>query len=176
MKTIFEAGAQVKKLQVENYLHIAELMSAMKMNSPPAPATVTPTFKPTYIFPSPTPTANNKFVLGESIFILRLFQSGALKGEIRIRPAPTFHPEFLQHLGKFCYKSPKDFVTTVNKVSPIKQLKFEIHLKNGHFCRRTLEYLLCSPCPIFYFTPWFPIILLILGLAPLLTRLLVRSG
>lgn len=135
MKTIFEAGAQVKKLQVENYLHIEELiMLAMKMNSPPATATVTPTtVKPTYIFPSPTPTANNKFVLGESIFILRLFQSGALKGEIRIRPAPTFHPEFMQHLGKFCYKSPKDFVTTVNKVSLIKQLKFEIHFKNGHF-------------------------------------------
>lgn len=133
MKTIFEAGAQVKKLQVENYLHIAELMSAMKMNSPPATATVTPTVRPTYIFPSPTPTANNKFVLGESIFILRLFQSGTLKGEIRIRPAPTFHPEFLQHLGKFCYKSPKDFVTTVNKVSPTQQLEFEIHFKNGHF-------------------------------------------
>jgi hypothetical protein len=129
MKTIFEAGAQVKKLQVENCLHIKELMLAMKMNSPPATATV----RPTYIFPSPTPTANNKFVLGESIFILRLFQSGVLKGEIRIHPAPTFHPEFLQHLDKFCYKSPKDFVTTVNKVSPTQQLKFEIHLKNGQF-------------------------------------------
>ncbi len=123
MKTIFEAGAQVKKLQVENCLHLAELMSVMKMNSPPATATVTSSVLPTYIFPIPTlpglPAPNNKFVFGESsIFILRLFQSGALKGEIRIRPAPTFHPEFLQHLGKFCYKSPKDFITTVNKVSP----------------------------------------------------------
>jgi hypothetical protein len=59
----------------------------------------------------------NQFVLGESsIFIMKLLQSGSLKGEIRIRPLPTFHPEFLKQLGKFCYKFPKIFFTTVNKV------------------------------------------------------------
>jgi hypothetical protein len=120
MKTIFEAGAQVKKLQVENCLQIEELISAMKMNCPPSTETVVPaaTVKPIYIFPT-IAVPNTQFVLGESsIFILRLFKSGALKGEVRIRPALTFHPEFLKQLGRFCYKSPKDFITTVNKVSP----------------------------------------------------------
>lgn len=112
MKTIIAAGEQVKKLQVENCLEIAELISAMKMTPSSASG------KPTYIFSTPTISSPvNKFVLGESsIFILKLLQSGILKGEIRIRPLLTFHPEFIQHLGKFCYKSPKYFSTTVKKV------------------------------------------------------------
>lgn len=61
---------------------------------------------------------NSKFVLGNlsSKFILRLFQSGRSKCEIHIRPAPTFHPAFMQMLGDFCYKSPKEFRTSIDKV------------------------------------------------------------
>ncbi len=59
----------------------------------------------------------SKFVLGQSsVFILRLFQSGHLQTEIHIRPVPTFHPEFVQKLGEFCYKSPKPFSNGVDKV------------------------------------------------------------
>ena len=59
----------------------------------------------------------SKFVLDQSsIFILKLFQSGTPKGEIHIRPLPTFHPIFLQKLGEFCYKSPKNFCRSVEKV------------------------------------------------------------
>ena len=67
----------------------------------------------------PTVSGKIKFALGNlsAKFILRLFQSGRLKGEIHIRPAPTFHPEFVQKLGDFCYKSPKNFSSTVDKVT-----------------------------------------------------------
>lgn len=66
----------------------------------------------------PTVSAKCKFVPGNlsAKFILRLFQSGRLKGEIHIRPAPTFHPDFVQKLGDFCYKSPKNFSSVIDKV------------------------------------------------------------
>jgi hypothetical protein len=50
------------------------------------------------------------------IFILKVFNSGTSIGEIRIRPALTFHPEFVQKLRQFCCKSPKTFASTVDKV------------------------------------------------------------
>ena len=67
----------------------------------------------------PTITNKSKFVLGDlsSKFILRLFKSGRSAGEIHIRPAPTFHPAFVQKLGDFCYKTQKKFRTSVDKVS-----------------------------------------------------------
>ncbi len=65
-----------------------------------------------------TVSSNSKFTLDQSIFILRLFQSGTLKGEIHIRPAPTFHPLFVQKLGDFCYKSPKTSIS--NNIDDIK--------------------------------------------------------
>ena len=115
MKTIIAAGEQVKKIQVENSLEMLELISAI--NSPTTSISSSSSDQPaTCIFATPTIPVNH-FVLGESsIFILKLLQSGSLKGEIRIRPLPTFHPEFLQQLGKFCYKFPKMFSTAVNKV------------------------------------------------------------
>ena len=77
--------------------------------------------------PVPHPTVSirsSKFTLGNlsSKFILRLFRSSRLKGEIHIRPAPTFHPEFVQKLGDFCYKSPKNFSTIIDKVIFIKYI------------------------------------------------------
>ena len=64
----------------------------------------------------PTVLSNNpKFVLGQStVFILRLFQSASLKGEFFIRPVPTFHLDFVQKLGEFCYKSPKVFCNNID--------------------------------------------------------------
>jgi hypothetical protein len=117
MKTIIAAGEQVKKIQVENSLEMLELISAINSPTTTSISSSSSSDQPaTYIFATPTIPVN-QFVLGESsIFILKLLQSGTLKGEIRIRPLPTFHPEFLQQLGKFCYKFPKMFSTTVNKV------------------------------------------------------------
>ena len=63
------------------------------------------------------PASNSKFVLDQSsIFILKVFQCGTPKGEIHIRPLPTFHPIFVQKLGDFCYKFPKNFCRTIEKV------------------------------------------------------------
>ncbi len=61
----------------------------------------------------PTVSSNNKFTFDQGTFILRLFQSGKPKGEIHIRPAPTFHPLFVQQLGDFCYKSQKSSVSDI---------------------------------------------------------------
>jgi hypothetical protein len=117
MKTIIAAGEQVKKIQVENSLEMLELISAINSPTTGISSNSSSDQPATYIFATPTIPVN-QFLLGESsVFILKLLQSGSLKGEIRIRPLPTFHPEFLQQLGKFCYKFPKMFYTTVNKVS-----------------------------------------------------------
>jgi hypothetical protein len=68
--------------------------------------------------PVSVPANGTKFVLGQSsVFILRWFQSGSLKGEICIRPVPTFHLDFVQKLGEFCYKSPKVFCNSVDQVT-----------------------------------------------------------
>jgi energy-converting hydrogenase A subunit M len=62
----------------------------------------------------PSVPSNSRFFLGNlpSKFIIRFYECinpGIPKGEIHIRPAPTFHPEFVKQLGDFCYKSPKKF-------------------------------------------------------------------
>lgn len=57
-----------------------------------------------------------EFVLGQSIFIFRLSQSGVLKSEIHVQTAAKFYPEFMKKLGKFCHKSPQTFSTKVEKV------------------------------------------------------------
>ena len=64
------------------------------------------------------PTIAKNFVSSRqlSVFILRLFQSNIEIGELHVRPAPTFHPEFVQKLGEFCYKSPKIFCNSIDKV------------------------------------------------------------
>ena len=118
MKTIIAAGEHVKKIQVENSLEMLELISAINSPTTTSISSSSSSDQPaTCIFATPTIPVNNQFVLGESsIFILKLLQSGSLKGEIRIRPLTTFHPEFMQQLGKFCYKFPKMFSTAVNKV------------------------------------------------------------
>jgi hypothetical protein len=59
---------------------------------------------------------NNKFIPGQSIFIVRLWQSGILNGAIYIRPEPTFHPVFTQSLGEFCFQIPKIFFSSAMKV------------------------------------------------------------
>ena len=64
------------------------------------------------------PAPGNTFILGQSIFILRLFKSdGTLEGEIQVRPVPTFHPEFVQKLINFCFNDPKYFCISDLKVS-----------------------------------------------------------
>jgi hypothetical protein len=51
-----------------------------------------------------------------SIFILKLYKSGTFQGEIHVRPLPAFHPEFVQQLGEFCFESPKNFGSYIDKV------------------------------------------------------------
>ena len=92
MKTIIAAGEHVKKIQVENSLEMLELISAINSPTTTSISSSSSSDQPaTCIFATPTIPVNH-FVLGESsIFILKLLQSGSLKGEIRIRPLPTFH-------------------------------------------------------------------------------------
>ncbi len=66
----------------------------------------------------PLASSSDSFYLSRSRkFILKFEQSGTLKGEIHIRPAPTFHPQFVKELADFCYKSPKNLSNTIHKVS-----------------------------------------------------------
>jgi hypothetical protein len=93
MKSIQAAEEEVQKLQEENDLKLTQMVSALEVKG--------------------------NFVLKDSsVFILRLFQSGLPKGEIHIRPyisRATTH--FLKKLGEFCYNSPKNFNSAIDKVT-----------------------------------------------------------
>ena len=75
-------------------------------------------------FPAPS---NNKFVLSpSSLFILRFSQADIQLGEVHIRPAATFpHPEFVQKLGKLCFRNSVLFSTTVKKVSQLQNYTYQ---------------------------------------------------
>lgn len=93
--------------------------------------------------PPRLPSTGKRFLMSQSsIFILKLYKSGTFQGEIHVRPLPAFHPEFVQQLGEFCFESPKNFGSYIDKVwfhlsnfFPLKY--FSIFL----FDRRFLEYL-----------------------------------
>jgi hypothetical protein len=100
---------KIKKLPKEKDSKLTETVSVAKGNPPKKPVVKT-------AIPASVPTGN--FVLSDaSVFILRIFQSGQPKGEVHIGPyisRATKH--FLKKLGEFCYKSPKNFNSTVDKV------------------------------------------------------------
>jgi hypothetical protein len=105
MSSINLAGEKTKKLVEENNSNLAQMISLMELLK-----------KQSMISPNSVPT--ELFLSGNlcSKFILRLYQSGRLKGEIHICPVPTFYPDFVQKLGEFCYRSPKKFCSSVDKV------------------------------------------------------------
>ena len=79
---------------------------------------------------------NQDFLPGslESKFILRLYKSGTLKVEIHICPAPTVYPDLVRKLGDFCYRSPKEFDTSVEtRCVCLKLLVFLIYLFRMNF-------------------------------------------
>jgi hypothetical protein len=109
-KSITAVGVHVKKLQEENDIEMAKLISLIEVTPKPTASTS---------LQNPISPLNAKLVqssMQSSIFILKVFNNGTSIGEIRIRPASTFHPEFVQKLRQFCYKSPKAFASTVDKV------------------------------------------------------------
>jgi hypothetical protein len=69
--------------------------------------------------PSIPLTSTKKFVLNaSSFFILRIYQSGTLIGNIYIRPVHMFeHCDFTRQLGEFCFQTQKVFCSTVSKVA-----------------------------------------------------------
>ena len=71
----------------------------------------------------PTPLGTD-FVLGESIFIFRLAHSSVPTAEMHIRPVTNFYPEFINKLGRFCYKCPRTFAITIEKVIQVAVIKF----------------------------------------------------
>jgi hypothetical protein len=101
---------QVKKLQEENDIEIGKLISLIEVTPQPTASSSLPN--------AISPMAAEAKLLQSSmqsyIFILKVFDYSI--GDIRIRPALTFHPEFVQQLGQFCYKSPKTFASTIDKV------------------------------------------------------------
>ncbi len=110
VKSITAVGDQVKKLQEENNIEMAELISLIEVTpQPTAPSSLQTAI-------SPVDATFYQSLRQSYIFNLRVYNCGKLIGEIRIRPAVTFHPEFVQQLGQFCYKSPKNFVSIVDKV------------------------------------------------------------
>lgn len=110
VKSITAVGDQVKKLQEENNIEMAELISLIEVTpQPTAPRSLLNAI-------SPVIAKLVQSSMQSYIFILKVFNNSTSIGEIRIRPALTFHPEFVQKLGQFCYKSPKNFVSIVDKV------------------------------------------------------------
>ena len=63
-----------------------------------------------------SPVTQQKFVLGQSIFVLWLMRFEQPIGAICIRPIPEFRPDFMQKLGDFCFQSPKYFPNKITKV------------------------------------------------------------
>lgn len=57
--------------------------------------------------PKLSPIPSSGFIIGQSVFILKMYRSGNVTDEICIRPCATFNNEFVQKLGTHCYKSPK---------------------------------------------------------------------
>ena len=71
----------------------------------------------TKLFTSPPAMNSDSFYLCRwRKFILRFYESGKLASEIHIRPAPTFHPQFVKELADFCLQSPMNFSNTIRKV------------------------------------------------------------
>jgi len=106
MSSINLIGEKTQKLIDENNSNLTKIISLMELLK-----------KQSMISPSSVPT--KLFFSGNllSKFILRLYQSGRLKCEIHICPAPTFYPDFVQKLGEFCYRSLKEFCSSVDKVN-----------------------------------------------------------
>jgi hypothetical protein len=110
VKSITAVGDQVKKLQEENDIEMAELLSLIEVSPQPTASSSLP--NPI----SPMIAKLFQSSMHTYIFILKVFNNSTSIGEIRIRPAFTFHPEFVQKLGQFCYNAPTNFVSTVAKV------------------------------------------------------------
>jgi hypothetical protein len=110
VKSITAVGDQVKKLQEENNIELAELMSLIEVT--PQPTASSSLLNPI----SPVMAKLVQSSMQSYIFILKVSDYFVPMGEIRIRPASTFHPEFVQQLGQFCYKTQKTFASTVDKV------------------------------------------------------------
>jgi hypothetical protein len=105
MKSITTAGDEVKKLQEENNLDMAQLISVIEIS--PDKVEKAPNFPLASVSSIPRP---------KYIFILKVSNQNGPVGQIRIRPVPKFHPEFVQKLGEFCYKSPNKFSSTIDMV------------------------------------------------------------
>jgi hypothetical protein len=104
---------QVKKLQEENDIEIGKLISLIEVTPQPTASRSLPNA----ITPMAVDAKLVQSSLQSYIFILKVSIDIVVPiGEMRIRPSSTFHPEFVQQLGQLCYKSPKTFVSIVDKV------------------------------------------------------------
>lgn len=57
-----------------------------------------------------------KYIAGQSIFILTLKYYGTAEGQVLIKPSTSFYPSFVQQLGDFCFRAPKEFSQAIDKV------------------------------------------------------------
>jgi hypothetical protein len=104
---------QVKKLQEENDIEIGKLISLIEVTPQPTASRSLPNA----ISPMAADAKLVQSSMQSYIFILKVSDYLFVPiGDIRILPASTFHPEFVQQLGQFCYRSPKTFASTVDKV------------------------------------------------------------
>ncbi|XP_046447948.1 uncharacterized protein LOC124196775 [Daphnia pulex] len=98
---------------------IAKIEKEIKLTIESSPVTLPPS-----VFPS-----SSKFVLNPtSVFILRLFHTGNLYGEIRFNPVLRLPwiMELMQKLGDFCFQSQKIFCNAIDKVVPRVYVLFPI--------------------------------------------------
>jgi hypothetical protein len=124
MKSITEAGDELEKLQEENHLEMAELLSVIELS--PAKTTENAVCLPLTSAPAASPIPFPFSITVQPrppyVFILKVSNQNGPVGQIRIRPAPKFHPEFVKKLGEFCYKTPTNFSSNIDKVKIISIL------------------------------------------------------
>ena len=115
LNSIQAAEEEVKKLKEDYDFKLAQIVSEVQKNKVQTSKTQT-------IYRTiPASVSTEKFVLSDdSVFILRIFQSGMPKGEIHISPYISIASKnFLKKLGEFCHQSQKSFNSSVDKVTSI---------------------------------------------------------
>lgn len=115
LKSVNAATEQVNKVRDRNNFLMAEMVSMMRMANVPFSLSCSDSFF--YANWPGTMLPRNFYNLEKLFFVLKLYESGDLVGEILFRPSLAFQfPRVIQQIAVFCYKSPKFFENPIEKV------------------------------------------------------------
>jgi cell fate (sporulation/competence/biofilm development) regulator YlbF (YheA/YmcA/DUF963 family) len=82
----------------------------------PSPPSVTTT-NPSSVISLNSPI--EKFDLNKATLIMTVRRHGTFKGSVHIKLSPSCNSQFIQKLGKICFRTPKQFSNLIEKVSQI---------------------------------------------------------